>query len=128
MCLAFPKEKDIMRVQCGLCGNKGGAMRPSNLSTDHFRVFQSQLAKEIGKVREIPKEYTLWELHQYADESLTLDQIIDHELAAQGFSRGTRRPRSDENYKYLKAGIKPAFPSVYTWCHLSCGLYMQYSK
>lgn len=37
-CRAFPRDKDIMRVQCGLCGAHGGAMRPSNLKSEVFHM------------------------------------------------------------------------------------------
>jgi hypothetical protein len=39
------------------------------------------------------------EIFNIIDESLTLEQIIEEELAAQGLESGVLRQKSDQNYR-----------------------------
>ena len=74
-------------------------MRPSNLKCEVFQGLQKGLSKQLGLGKEIEKDYLLLEIFNIIDESLTLEQIIEEELAAQGLENGVLRPKSDQNYR-----------------------------
>jgi hypothetical protein len=45
------------------------------------------------------------------DDSLTLESIIEEELAAQGLDSGVVRPKSGQNFRELKSISSSPFPS-----------------
>ena len=54
-------------------------MRPSNIKIEFVRKFHQDITKilETGRHREFFEEYTLQELHAYADESLSFDNVVE---------------------------------------------------
>ena len=74
-------------------------MRPSNLKSSDFKMLQGVLNERGAQVREIDRDDILLRIHNIIDESLTIDQIIEDELAAQGLSSEIFRPKSDQNYR-----------------------------
>jgi hypothetical protein len=76
LCQAF-QGPDIFKVECSLCGYRGGAMRPTNLSHQLFLELSAGLKRyEACKTRAVDPNHIMFEVGARIDQSIELESTL----------------------------------------------------